>query len=67
VVPFDQACELRFQELLGQRLRCGNQDLKIAATALAHNLIVVTRNRRDFGLVAGLVLEDWSVPSGQTP
>jgi len=62
VVPFDQACEAQFQQLVALRLRVGTQDLKIAATALANRLIVVTRNRRDFGQVPGLVLEDWSVP-----
>jgi tRNA(fMet)-specific endonuclease VapC len=60
IAPFDQASEDRFQSLRSQRLRVGTQDLKIAATALAHNLIVVTRNRRDFAQVPGLVLEDWS-------
>jgi tRNA(fMet)-specific endonuclease VapC len=60
VAPFDQAAEDQFQILLGQKLRVGTQDLKIASVALANKLILVTRNQRDFGRVAGLTLEDWS-------
>lgn len=60
VVPYDLPCEQAFQQLLGMRLRVGTQDLKIAATALANRLIVVTRNRRDFAQVPGLTIEDWS-------
>jgi tRNA(fMet)-specific endonuclease VapC len=60
VVGFDEACETRFQDLRSQRLRVGTQDLKIAATALVGGLIVVTRNRRDFERIPGLILEDWS-------
>jgi tRNA(fMet)-specific endonuclease VapC len=37
----------------------GPHDLQIAAIALAHNLILVTHNTREFGRVPGLVLEDW--------
>src|SRR5438874_9992969 len=48
LVPFDQASENEFQQLLGQRPRVGTQDLKIASVALAHGLTLVTRNRQDF-------------------
>ena|SRR5438874_2273928 len=61
IVPFDQSAEDQFQLLRGQGIRIGTLDLRIAAIALAKNLIVVTRNRRDFGKVPGLTIEDWSV------
>jgi tRNA(fMet)-specific endonuclease VapC len=60
-VAFDQPSEDQFQLLIAQRLRVGTQDLRIAATALASNLILLTRNRRDFGRVPGLQIDDWSV------
>ncbi len=61
IVPFDSTCESQFQQWRGVRLRIGTPDLKIAAIALANNLVVVTRNRRDFGRIPGLRLDDWSV------
>ncbi len=60
-VPFDQPCEDQFQQLKSLRLRVGSQDLRIASVALVNNLILLTRNRRDFALVPSLVLDDWSV------
>lgn len=60
LVAFDQACENQFQQLLAQRVRVGTQDLKIAACALANNLTLLTRNRRDFARVPGIALDDWS-------
>jgi tRNA(fMet)-specific endonuclease VapC len=60
VVLFDASCEQRFQSLRSQRVRLGTQDLRIAATALAHGFTLVTRNRRDFARVPGLLIEDWS-------
>ena len=37
----------------------GERDLLIAATALAHDLTVVTRNAREFRRVPGLAVEGW--------
>jgi tRNA(fMet)-specific endonuclease VapC len=50
-----------YQEIIGQKLRVGTQDLKIAAITLSRQAIVVTRNNRDFGKVSGLQIEDWSI------
>ena len=61
VVPFDTASDALFQSLRAQRLSVGSQDLRIAATALTRDPVVVTRNYKDFGRVPGLRLEDWTV------
>ena len=60
-VTYDQRHEAQFQQLRAQRLRVGTQDLKIASVALVSNLVLLTRNRRDFAKVPGLSLDDWSV------
>ncbi len=60
-VTFDVPSEARYQQLRRLRLKVGSRDLRIAAVALMHQLTVVTRNRRDFGQVPGLQLDDWSV------
>ncbi len=61
VVSFLEPAILRFRQLLRQKLNVRGMDLRIAAIALENGLIVVTRNRRDFGRVPALVIEDWSV------
>jgi tRNA(fMet)-specific endonuclease VapC len=54
----ERAGQLRAQlELQGTPI--GAYDLQIAATALAHGLIVVTRNVREFQRVPGLQIENW--------
>lgn len=61
MLPFEDAVANCLDNLIRQRIRIGTMDLRIAATALAHNLIVVTRNTSDFGRVPGLIIEDWTV------
>ena len=59
VVPFDEAVARQFEELRKQRLRLGTMDLKIAATALVHDALLLSANRRDFERVPGLRVENW--------
>jgi tRNA(fMet)-specific endonuclease VapC len=59
-LPFNSVAAERFAALRQQGVRIGTRDLRIAATALVHDATVVTRNLRDFSLVPGLSLEDWS-------
>lgn len=60
LVSFDSRVVDQFQALWVQRIRIGTMDLKIAATALAYDATLVTRNLGDFSKVPGLRLEDWS-------
>ncbi len=60
VLPFDAQAVAQFQSLWLRRLRVGTMDLEIAATALANDATLITRNRTDFGKVPVLALEDWS-------
>lgn len=63
VLPLDLAVGRRAAELRrtleprGEGI--GPMDTLIAATALAHNATLVTRNVREFGRVRGLQVVDW--------
>jgi tRNA(fMet)-specific endonuclease VapC len=48
-------------DLEGRGQQIGNNDLWIAAHALAANLILVTNNEREFGRVKGLKVQNWVV------
>ena len=56
----------KFAELRAARLDAGqgtrDMDLLIAATALVHNLTLVTHNVQDFTDLPGLVVDDWLAP-----
>jgi tRNA(fMet)-specific endonuclease VapC len=61
VLPYDQASEAEFQRILHLRTRCGTQDLKVAAIAVANQLTLLTCNRRHFAHVPVLAIDDWTV------
>jgi tRNA(fMet)-specific endonuclease VapC len=63
ILPYDESAAARHAE---ERARLEAEgrvvpfvDGMIAATALAHELVLVTRNVRDFAPFQGLVVENW--------
>ena len=66
IVPFDASCASIYSDIL-QRLKengtpAPKLDMLIAATAIANNLILVTRNTADFepiAKVSNLMMENW--------
>ena len=59
ILPYTEAAMARVDGWSGMKLRVKAQDLRIAAIALEHNAIVVTRNLRDFNRIPGATTEDW--------
>ena len=62
ILDFSEQAQIGFDSLVAMKLNVGRNDLRIAAIALELKATVITRNQRDFGRVAGLPLEDWSIP-----
>jgi tRNA(fMet)-specific endonuclease VapC len=64
-MPFDDACAEHYgrirAELEAAGTPIGPNDLLIAAIALAHDLILITHNTREFGRVNELKIEDWEL------
>lgn len=60
VPSFSESAIEIFEHLKSLKLGVRAMDLRIAAVALEHHAIVVTRNRRDFAVVPGLTIEDWT-------
>jgi tRNA(fMet)-specific endonuclease VapC len=63
-LPFDDACASQYGAIRAEIERLGRpiggNDLLIAAIARTHDVVVVTRNVKEFSRVAGLRVEDWS-------
>jgi predicted nucleic acid-binding protein len=60
-IRYTSQAEAIFQAFPSSVKRLGTNDCRIAATALAHGLVVVTRNTRDFAKIPGVKFEDWTV------
>ncbi|WP_395091556.1 type II toxin-antitoxin system VapC family toxin [Armatimonas sp.] len=60
ILGFSQEAILRYRSLLSQKLNVGKMDLRIAAIALEHKAIVITRNTRDFERIPNLTIADWA-------
>jgi tRNA(fMet)-specific endonuclease VapC len=60
ILEFDESAIRRYGELKRLKLKVRGSDLRIAATVLERDAILVTRNLRDFQQVPGLHVEDWS-------
>jgi tRNA(fMet)-specific endonuclease VapC len=58
VLDFDYKAALAYAQLPFKR---ASFDRLIAAHALSHGLVVVTRNEKDFADVPGLKVENWTV------
>lgn len=66
ILPFslqevEQAAQVRAL-LKSQGQPIGAYDVLIAATALQHNLLMVTANQKEFERVPGLQIENWRQP-----
>jgi len=61
IVLFDGVADGAFQTIRALQLKSGTQAQRIAATALANGLTLVTSNTRHFTSIPGLRLADWSV------
>jgi tRNA(fMet)-specific endonuclease VapC len=65
-LPFDDRCAeeagLIRLDLERSGRPIGPNDLLIAASARAHDLVLVTHNEREFGRIPGLRVEDWESP-----
>jgi tRNA(fMet)-specific endonuclease VapC len=62
-LPFDAVAAHEYGKLRAHLEKAGTPigpyDMQIAAIALAHDLIAVTHNTKEFARIPGLRLEDW--------
>lgn len=71
VIPFDDVCTDAYGRVRAHLARAGTpigaNDTLIAATAIVHDLTLVTANIREFARVPGLRLEDWTAAETGPP
>ena len=59
VLSFTQQAEALLKEWRKNKIRGSTHDLRIAASCVVNSASLITRNRRDFQHIPGLVLEIW--------
>jgi tRNA(fMet)-specific endonuclease VapC len=66
ILPYEENCAFEFGKIRGAFIKQGIAydpvDLMIAATALFHDLTLITHNVADFRNVPNLRIEDWLAP-----
>jgi tRNA(fMet)-specific endonuclease VapC len=60
ILPFHESSVKVFRDLQAGRIRISTNDLKIAASSIDHDALLLTRNQIDFEKVPGLRFEDWT-------
>jgi tRNA(fMet)-specific endonuclease VapC len=60
-VLYDQPADAIFAGMSNSQKRKGASDCRIAACALSHGCVLVTKNTSDFAEIPGLVIEDWTI------
>ena len=60
LLPFDTNAAIIFNQIQSQRIQLAKMDTRIAAIALSHELILLTRNYQHFSKISGLLIEDWT-------
>lgn len=60
IIQFDDAAAKVLDDLHARRTRVGEMDLRMAASAMANGMKLLTRNSTDFGRIDGLDFEDWT-------
>ncbi len=65
LIPFERTAAQKYAEirhdLESKGTPIGPNDLVIAATARARNLVLITHNTGEFGRVTDLAIEDWTI------
>lgn len=60
LLSFNESAAVIAANLRRRHRRTGLMDLRIAAIAIAHRATLVTANVRDFAMIDGLKVEDWT-------
>ena len=60
-VVYDEASDTIFGSLSSKLKLKGATDCRIAACAISRGYVLVTQNTRDFAVIPGLVIEDWTI------